>query len=124
MLYYAQGDAIITEDELFEEGTHTKLSQFYADLEAERKPAPIRFSTGTLDLDNVISIDGTPHEELISFTPTAASAAILSRFFGIKDGQAQPFESLLDAIKLYNDFGFRQQIERLDKQIDRLPDGG
>lgn len=71
----------------------------------------------------VISLDGTPQEELASFTPTAASAAILSRFFGIKDGQAQPLGSLLDAIKLYNDFNFRQEIERLDKQIAGLPDG-
>lgn len=71
----------------------------------------------------VMSLDGTAHEELTSFAPTAASAAILSRFFGIKDGYAQPLGSLLDAIKLYNDFSFRQEIERLDKQIASLPDG-
>jgi len=71
----------------------------------------------------VISYDGTPREELASFAPTAACAAVLSRFFGIKEGQAQPLESLLDAIKLYNDFNFRQGIERLDRRMAELPDG-
>jgi len=71
----------------------------------------------------VISLDGTRQEELSSFTPTAASAAILSRFLGMKDGQPQLLGSLLDAVKLYNDFTFRQEIDRLDKEIASLPDG-
>jgi hypothetical protein len=42
---------------------------------------------------------------------------------GMKDGQPQPLGSLLDAVKLYNDFTFRQEIDRLDKQIESLPSG-
>jgi hypothetical protein len=71
----------------------------------------------------VISLDGARQEELSSFTPTAASAAMLSRFFGMKDGQPQLLGSLLDAVKLYNDFTFRQEIDRLDREIASLPDG-
>ena len=71
----------------------------------------------------VISLDGTPQEELTSFTSTAASAALLSRFYGIKDGQEQSMGMLLDAVKIYNDFNFRQQVDRLDAQISSLPDG-
>jgi hypothetical protein len=71
----------------------------------------------------VISLDGTSQDELSSFTPTAASSAMLSRFFGMKDNQPQLLGSLIDAVKLYNDFTFRQQVDRLDKQIEELPDG-
>ena len=65
----------------------------------------------------VISLDGTKSDELSSFTPTAASAAILSRFFGVKNKQEQSLDVLMNALKLYNDFSFRRQIDQLDKQI-------
>jgi len=55
--------------------------------------------------------------------PAAASAAILSRCFDMKDGQAQPIDSSLDAGKLYNDFTYRVDIDRIDKLISALPDG-
>jgi hypothetical protein len=71
----------------------------------------------------IISLDGTPQDELASFTPTAASAALLSRFYGIKDGQEQPVDLLIEALKVYNDVHFRQQVDRLDSQIAALPAG-
>jgi hypothetical protein len=71
----------------------------------------------------VISVDGAPMEELASFTPTAASAAVLSRFFGIKDGQQLPLNLIVDAIKLYSDLTYRKQIDLLDPQIKALPAG-
>ncbi len=71
----------------------------------------------------VISYDGTATDEYASFAPTAASVAILTRFFGMKDGQAQPIDSLLDAVKLYNDFTYRQEIDKVDKQLGTLPEG-
>ncbi len=70
----------------------------------------------------VISLDGTLQDELSAFTPTAASAAILSKFLGIKDGQ-QLSSSLLDAVKLYNDFTFRQEVDRLDADMAKLGEG-
>jgi hypothetical protein len=71
----------------------------------------------------VISMDGTLQEELASFSPTAASAAVLSRFFGIRQGQEQPLDTLIDAMKLYNDYHFRLKVDRLDRQIEASPPG-
>jgi len=71
----------------------------------------------------VISLDGTKTDEYNSFTPTAASAAVLSRFFGVKNKQEQSLDILLNALKLYNDFSYRQQIDQLDIQIAGMPDG-
>lgn len=71
----------------------------------------------------VVSLDGAPQEELASFAPAAASAAILSRFFGIKDGQQQPLNVVIDAIKLYNDLTYRRQVDRIDEQLKALPEG-
>lgn len=71
----------------------------------------------------VISLDGTKTDEYNSFTPTAAGAAVLSRFFGVKNKQEQSLDILLNALKLYNDFSYRQQIDQLDKQIADLPGG-
>jgi hypothetical protein len=65
----------------------------------------------------VLSIDGAPHPEFASFTATAASAAVLSRFLGAKES-GQPLNLVLDAFKIYSDFNFRQQRDTLDKQID------
>lgn len=70
----------------------------------------------------VISLDGTRGDEFNSFTPTAAGAAILSRFFGIKNRQEQSLDVLLNALKLYNDFSYRQQIDLLDKRIANSTD--
>ena len=70
----------------------------------------------------VISIDGSEHEELENFSPTAASTAVLSRFYGVKDGQSEPIDLLVDAIKVYNDMRFRQDIDRLDREIAKTSD--
>ena len=69
----------------------------------------------------VVSLDGAVQEELSSFAPTAASAAMLSRFFGMKDGQQQPLDVVVDALKLYNDLTFRKQIDQIDKKLEGLP---
>ncbi|MEI6060226.1 MAG: hypothetical protein WCR72_05925 [Bacteroidota bacterium] len=70
----------------------------------------------------VLSIDGSEHPELSTFAPTAASTAILSKFYGVKDGQSQPIDMLVDAVKVYNDLRFRQDIDRLDKEITKTSD--
>jgi len=71
----------------------------------------------------VISLDGTKSDEYNAFTPTAASAAILARFFGVKNKQEQSLDVLLNALKLYNDFSYRQQIDQIDKQIADMVNG-
>jgi hypothetical protein len=71
----------------------------------------------------VISVDGTQTDELKSFTPTAASAALMSRFFNIKEGKSVPFDLVIEGLKLYNDISFRKQIIDLDKKIAAAPEG-
>jgi hypothetical protein len=71
----------------------------------------------------VISVDGTQTDELKSFTPTAASAALMSRFFNIKEGKSVPFDLVIEGLKLTNDVSFRKQINDLDKKIAAAPDG-
>jgi len=71
----------------------------------------------------VISYDGTPVDEFASFSPTAASAAILSRFFGIKDGQNLPLDIVIEGIKLFNDLTYRKQVDEIDKKLAGLAEG-
>jgi hypothetical protein len=72
----------------------------------------------------ILSYDGTPRDKLKNFIPTAASAAILSRFYGIKEGESQTklLDTLIDSCKLYNDLKLRKQIDSLKKQNDGLLD--
>lgn len=66
----------------------------------------------------VISCDGRADDKLVQFTPTAASAAILSRFFGSEDADGiQTLGILRDALDLYNDFTFRRRVDDLDAKI-------
>ncbi len=67
----------------------------------------------------ILSADGSTRDDLSNFAPLAASAEVLTRFLG--DGQSAPVDTLVDALKLYNDFNFRQKIDRLDRQIAALP---
>jgi hypothetical protein len=138
MIYYAHGDALISSEDLQDDPSLVeKLSSFYKDLDSGRQPAPLAFESGELTPANaltsfdvaaagdppdpiVISVDGAPMEELANFAPTAASAAVLSRFFGIKDGQQLPLDTIIDAIKLFNDLKFRKEIDRLDDQLKAL----
>jgi hypothetical protein len=71
----------------------------------------------------VISVDGTLQEELSSFVPSAASTAVMSRFFGIKEGQQQSADIIVDGIKLYNDLVYRHELDRVDGQLKDLPEG-
>jgi hypothetical protein len=71
----------------------------------------------------VISLDGAEVKEYESFTPTAASAALLDRFFGIREGKEQPVDMLVDALKLYNDYQFRGKADALKKRLDGLKEG-
>lgn len=68
----------------------------------------------------VISLDGNEMEEYANFAPTAASAALLERFYKINDGQEQPLGPLMDALKLYNDWKFRKEADALEEEIKDL----
>jgi hypothetical protein len=68
----------------------------------------------------VISLDGRGEDAYKDFTPTAASAALLDRFFAIQDGQMQPVDAVLEGLKLYSDLRFRLQAEKLQKELSKL----
>lgn len=65
----------------------------------------------------VISVDGRENDAYKEFTATAASAALLDRFLGLSERQEKPLGPLLDALKLYNDWKFRQKADELAAQL-------
>lgn len=68
----------------------------------------------------VISLDGRQNDAYKEFTPTAASAALLDRFLALGERQAKPLGPLLDALKLYNDWTFRQKADELADELGKL----
>lgn len=71
----------------------------------------------------VVLVDGTKLDELQNFSPTAASAALLDRFFGAKSGQEVLADSLIDALRLYNDVKYRRQVESIDEKLKNMKEG-
>jgi hypothetical protein len=68
----------------------------------------------------VISLDGHKTEDFKDFTPTAASAALLDRFFHIREGREQSLDMLLDALRIYNDWKFRSKADHIAKELADL----
>lgn len=71
----------------------------------------------------VFSLDGTKNEDYEEFSPTAASAALLKSFYHLGEGQQQPVEILIDAVKLYNDFQFRTKADKTLVELESLTEG-
>jgi hypothetical protein len=65
----------------------------------------------------VISLDGKKRDEWASFSATMASAAILQKFYNVKDGTEAAIDTVVEAMKVFNDFKFRSQVDALDKRI-------
>ena len=65
----------------------------------------------------VISLDGKKRPELESFTATAASAAVMQKFFNLKDGAEAAIDALVEGMKLFNDSRFRAQVDAIDKKL-------
>jgi len=70
----------------------------------------------------VIAINGAEQKELASFAPTAASSAVIDRFFGAKPNQQILIDTLTDAIKLANDLKFRKKADELQTAIGNTTD--
>lgn len=66
----------------------------------------------------VLNLDGAPRDDLAAFTPRAVSAAMLSRFFGMKDGQSIALGPVVEALQLYSDFHYHQEVKRVKTQIE------
>jgi hypothetical protein len=66
----------------------------------------------------VFSLDGRKNDTYDKFAATAASAALLERFYHIGEGQEQPLDILMDAVGLYNDWQFKEKAEALKPKLD------
>lgn len=66
----------------------------------------------------VFSLDGRKNDAYKTFAATAASAALLERFYHIGEGQEQPLDILMDAVGLYNDWQFKEKAEALEAKLD------
>lgn len=69
----------------------------------------------------VISLDGSERPTLAEFAPTAASASVLKNFFNIGEGVSTPIDTIVDAIRLLSDMGFRNKALEINKALKRLP---
>ena len=71
----------------------------------------------------VFSLDGRKNDDYDQFAATAASAALLERFYHIGEGQEQPLDILMDAVGLYNDWQFKEKAEALKAKLDAAETG-
>ena len=70
----------------------------------------------------VVSLDGKANPRLEKFAPTVASAAILSRFFQIKDGQQAAIDTFVDGMTLASDMKYRDRGKTLQAEIAAATD--
>lgn len=70
----------------------------------------------------ILALDGSARPELEGFVATAASAALMSKFLPSAENTAAAVGQLVEAVKLYNDFTFRQKSDSLEKQIAATKD--
>lgn len=70
----------------------------------------------------VISLDGRKHDDYNSFQPMNLTADLLAQFYHVQDGQEQPLDMLLDAIKLYNDVDFKRKADKYENQLQDFPE--
>ena len=68
----------------------------------------------------IVILNGLKRQDLESFAPTLASAAILKKFYGSQDQAGEITTALQSAMQLYNDSNYRSKGDRLKKQLDKL----
>ena len=95
-------------------------------------PTPLSFKLGKGLVDGagkpydgdepyiVVLLDGARRDAFADFTPTAATAAILERFLQQKDGSDVAINTIVDAVKLFNDLRYRKEADKLDAQLQGL----
>lgn len=65
----------------------------------------------------IISINGDMEPEYEGFTPALASAAVLQKFFGVRETGTLG-EDVKELLKISNDFLYNQKIQKLYKKIE------
>lgn len=63
----------------------------------------------------IMSIDGSEKTQFESFKPTIASAALLKKFYGIKENSS--VDEMMDILQVYNDFKYVRKIKDLSKDL-------
>lgn len=69
----------------------------------------------------VLSVDGSAVDNVASFTPLAASADLLGRFFTQKDGSEVATDTIMQAARLMNDLTFRKKADETKQKLANLP---
>ncbi|HEX2254411.1 MAG TPA: hypothetical protein VHQ65_14175 [Thermoanaerobaculia bacterium] len=67
----------------------------------------------------VMALDGTPDPALETFSASAASAALLKKFYNVRPEGETDAGILVQALTFYNDFRYREQILDLDGRISQ-----
>jgi hypothetical protein len=70
----------------------------------------------------VISVDGRANDDFKGFAPTAATAAILDKFYNINEGGSKTLDQLVDGLKLYSDMKFREKANEVAKKMSGMQD--
>ena len=65
----------------------------------------------------VISLDGKQRDNLKTFVPTVASAAVLQRFFQLQDGAQVAIDTVVQGLQLASDLKYRDQALSLKAKI-------
>lgn len=65
----------------------------------------------------VISLDGRPNDDYKSFTATAATTALIERFYKVKQGSDTAIPAFVEALELFNDLRFRSQALAVAKEL-------
>ncbi|MEP9359538.1 hypothetical protein [Sphingomonas sp. KR3-1] len=71
----------------------------------------------------VVSLDGAERPKLADFAPTVASAAVLKRFFNMRDGANASIDAIVDGLKLLSDSKYRFEADDLQRKIAAMADG-
>lgn len=69
----------------------------------------------------VIALDGTADSQLETFSATAASAALMKQFYNVREGSSTSAEIMVDALRYYNDFRYREDALDLKKRLAEAP---
>lgn len=98
---------------------------FQADSYTYHDGQGLKDQNGTYSGDEpyvVISLDGAPNDDLRTFTPNVASAAVMQQFFNTKSGAQTAIDTLVGAVTLYSDMQYRIQADKLKQQIAQTTD--
>lgn len=71
----------------------------------------------------IISLDGRKQDAYNEFSSTAASAAMLDKYYNIKSGKTQSLDLMIDALKLYNDWSCWKKADSIAKEMANTKSG-